>query len=96
MRDDVIKVLMVVPREHPKTTYLTVTMQSLRNAVSIGADEVGDVESKKIGKGVYIIYNYARSLAGLAPNRRVKGDIIAGTFNVVEYLLGYIEEFEGS
>lgn len=83
MKKPKIKALMVEPQAHPRITALTTSMQALRTAVSAGADEIGDVESKQIGNNVYIIYNRDRVFSNLIPNRRIGDDIIAGVFYVL-------------
>jgi hypothetical protein len=45
-----IKVLMVEPGKHPKVTMLKDDLDSLRKAVSIGADYQGLIEIISIGK----------------------------------------------
>ena len=78
-----IKVLMVVPGEHPREVVLKNDLDALQKAVSIGCDNQGLIEVVSLEKGVCIICNEEGKLLGLEGNRRLGGDIIAGVFYVV-------------
>lgn len=75
---------MIAPGEHPQPHYLEPTMQAFKKAVNIGADEIGDVQSKKLDRDIYVIFNRDRYLAGLEGNRKIGDDILAGHI----YILG--------
>ena len=78
-----IKVLKVVPREHPHVVVLENDLDSLQKAVSIGCDYQGLIEVVELDDGVCIICNEEGKLLNLAGNRRLGGDIIAEVFYVV-------------
>ena len=78
-----IRVLMIPLRQPPCIAYLYPTIDALRCAVSIGAYEVGDVKSKRISDGIYLIHNADYPISELDGNRRVANMIITGTFYVV-------------
>ena len=78
-----IRVLMIPLRQPPCIAYLYPTIDALRCAVSIGAYEVGDVKSKRISDGIYVIYNADYPISELDGNRRVGDEIITGTFYIV-------------
>lgn len=83
MKQKEIKVLMVVPGEHPREVVLKNDLDALQKAVSIGCDYQGLIEVVSLEKGVCIICNEEGKLLGLEGNRRLGGDIIAGVFYVV-------------
>lgn len=78
-----IAVLKIEPGEYPSPAYLMPTIEAFKYAVSIGADEIGEVRSKRVGKDVYVLFNQDRCLAGLEGNRRIGKDILAGVIYVV-------------
>ena len=84
-----ITVLKIAPGKHPTKTKLQSTIDAFNHAVSAGATEIGKACSKRIEKDIYILYNYYGCLDELAGNRKVNGEIIAGTF----YVLGAIQGF---
>ncbi len=84
-----ITVLKIAPGKHPAKTKLQSTIDAFNHAVSAGATEIGKACSKRIEKDIYILYNYYGCLDELAGNRKVNGEIIAGTF----YVLGAIQGF---
>lgn len=83
MKQKEIKVLMVVPGEHPREVVLKNDLDALQKAVSIGCDYQGLIEVVGLENGVCIICNEEGKLLGLEGNRRLGGDIIAGVFYVV-------------
>ena len=83
MKQKEIKVLMVEPGEHPKVTTLKNDLDSLQEAVSIGADYKGLIEIIGIADGVCILCNEEGKLIGLKGNRRLGSDILVGVFYVV-------------
>lgn len=83
MKQKEIKVLMVVPGEHPREVVLKNDLDALQKAVSIGCDYQGLIEVVGLDDGVRIICNEEGKLLGLEGNRRLGGDIIAGGFYVV-------------
>ena len=83
MRQKEITVLMVAPREHPMVTTLQNDLDSLQNAVSIGADYQGLIEIVGLEDGICILCNEEGKLIGLEGNRRVGNDVIAGVFYIV-------------
>ena len=83
MKQKEIKVLMVVPGEHPKEIVLKNDLDALQKAVSIGCDYQGLIEVLGLDNGVCIICNEEGKLLGLEGNRRLGGDIISGVFYIV-------------
>lgn len=83
MKENVIKVLMVAPHEHPKVTYLENKLEVLQTAVSIGADYRGLIEIISLSDDVCILCNEEGKLIGLDPNRRLGDDVLCGVFYVV-------------
>lgn len=83
MKQKEIKVLMVEPGEHPKVTTLKNDLDSLQEAVSIGADYKGLIEIIGIADGVCILCHEEGKLIGLMGNRRLGSDILMGVFYVV-------------
>ena len=85
-----IKVLMVEPGKAPKVTTIKNELESLQDAVSIGADERGLIEIITISEDVCILCNEEGKLIGLEPNRRLGDDIVCGVF----YITGQNEDGE--
>ena len=83
MKQKEIKVLMVEPGEHPRVTTLKNDLDSLQEAVSIGADYKGLIEIIGIAESVCILCNEEGKLIGLKGNRRLGSDILVGVFYVV-------------
>lgn len=83
MKQREIRVLMVEPEAHPREITIHNDLDSLQKAVSIGSDHQGLIEIIGIDDRVCIICNEEGKLIGLAGNRRVGNDIIAGVFYVV-------------
>ena len=79
----IIKALMIEPKMHPRLVYLTATLNAFREAISIGSDELGEVQSQKLKRNVYVIFNSDGLLSGLDVNRRVKNKILAGVIYIV-------------
>jgi serine protease Do len=69
--------LLIEPLEHPEEYRIEPSMQAFRKAVNVGAAHKGKVEVKKLGHGVYAVFNKDRYLTELAPNRQIGDDIIA-------------------
>jgi len=88
MKQKTIKVLMVEPGNHPTEVTLDNTLDSLQKAVSIGVSYIGLIEIIPIDKKTVILCNEEGKLNGLEGNRKINGDIIAGTF----YICGEDEE----
>ena len=82
MKEKEIKVLMVEPGKAPKVTTIKNELESLQDAVSIGADERGLIEIITISEDVCILCNEEGKLIGLEPNRRLGDDILCGVFYV--------------
>lgn len=80
MGNKVIRVLMIEPKQYPKISYIGSSLQDLRVAVSIGADEVGNVKSKKIGNGVYVIFNEDGFFSDLKPTEELIERLFRGYF----------------
>ena len=78
-----IRVLLIEPLEHPEEYRIEPSMQAFRKAVNVGAAHKSKVEVKKLGHGVYAVFNKDRYLTELAPNRQIGDDIIVGTMFVV-------------
>ena len=83
MKQTEIKALMVEPLKEPKVVTLKTDLESLQQAVSIGADYQGLIEIISLGDGTCILCNEEGKLIGLDGNRRIGNDIIAGVFYVV-------------
>ena len=88
MKQKKIKVLMVEPGSHPTEVELDNDLHNLQKAVSIGTNYIGLIEIIPIDKKTVILCNEEGKLNGLEGNRRINGDIIAGTF----YICGEDEE----
>ena len=78
-----IKVLMVEPGKHPRVATLKDDLDSLQQAVSIGADYQGLIEIISIGNGDCILCNEEGKLIGLEGNRRLGRDILVGVFYIL-------------
>ena len=83
MKEKEIKVLMVEPGKAPTVTTLKNDLQSLQEAVSIGADNVGLIEIIGIDDDVCMLMNEEGKIIGLEPNRRFYNDVICGVFYIV-------------
>lgn len=79
----IIKALMIEAKMHPRLVYLTATLNAFREAISIGSDELGEVQSQKLKRNVYVIFNSDGLLSGLDVNRRVKNKILVGVIYIV-------------
>lgn len=77
MKEQEIRVLMVEPQEHPKEVTLKDDLRALQEAVGGLIDIIGYDDDS------CILINDEGKLIGLEGNRRVCGDVIAGTFNRV-------------
>ena len=89
MKQKTIKVLMIEPGKHPTVTELDNTLDSLQEAVSLGASYIGLIEIFPFDKdNIVILCNEEGKLTGLEGNRRIGNDIIAGVF----YVCGEDEE----
>ena len=82
MQEKYIKVLKIEPGAHPFVSFLDSTLEALNNAVRPGNGD-GKAKTKKIGRGVYILFNSDYCFSGLESNRRVKDEIISGVFYVI-------------
>ena len=82
MKEKEIKVLMVEPGKTPKVTTIKNELESLQDAVSIGAGERGLIEIITISEYACILCNEEGKLIGLEPNRRLGDDILCGVFYV--------------
>lgn len=69
--------------EQPKVCYIEPTMKAFKKAVHTDNIQYGGIESKRLEKNIYAIFNKDRFLADLKPNRRIGDDIIAGTMYIV-------------
>lgn len=83
MNEKNITVLMIEPGKNPRLTTLKNDLDSLQQAVSIGADYQGLIEIIGIDDYVAILCNEEGKLIGLEPNRRFYNDILCGVFYVV-------------
>lgn len=82
MNERYIKVLKIEPGAHPFVSFLDSTLEALNNAVR-HKDGDGKAKTKKIGRGVYILFNSDYCFSGLESNRKVKNEIISGVFYVI-------------
>lgn len=81
-----IRVLMVRPECPPEAIYLQPTLGAMRNALSLKfGDSFYEIETKKIAKNIYVLFNKDRFLADLQGNRWVKDEILAGVFYVMAF-----------
>ena len=78
-----IKVLIVAPHKEPEEAMIDSSFGTLRRIVSIGCNELVNVESKRIGNGVYAVYADDGILYELEPNRNLGDEVICGTFIVL-------------
>ena len=83
MRKRKIKALMVAPNDIPRGVTLPVSMKDFQRAVSVGAEEIGEVKARQLQDDIYILYHRYGCFAGLAGNRKVGNRIISGVFYVV-------------
>ena len=83
MQERKIKALMVAPYDLPRAVLMPVTIKSFRKAVSVGAEEYGDVRARKVDDNIYALYHRFGCFAGLEGNRKVNGRIISGVFYIV-------------
>ena len=83
MKEKIIEVLMVEPGKEPSVTTLNNSLDSLQEAVSIGADYRGLIEIIPIEDDALILCNEEAKLIGLEPNRRLWSDVLCGVFYVV-------------
>ena len=74
-----IRALLVSPMEHPKIVYLNPTKQEL--ICTLG--DVEELESKKIAKNIYVIYDGEAFLSNAEPNRKIGKTIIVGNLCIV-------------
>lgn len=72
-----IQVLKVEPGKAPESVSMPNTLKSLQTAVG------GYIEAVGLDCGAVLICNEEGKLVGLPANRRLDGDVIAGTFLVV-------------
>ena len=81
-----LTVLIVEPGQHPKVTTIKDDLDSLQQAVSIGADYQGLIEIISLGNGDCLLCNEEGKLLGLPLNRALRDedgriyDVVAGTF----------------
>ena len=78
-----IRTLLVEPSKHPEICYIKPTMKAFRKAVNADNIKYGGVESKKLERQIFAVFNKDRFLAELEPNRRIGDDIIVGTMYIV-------------
>ena len=90
MKEKTICVLKVAPGEHPEPVTLVNELDSLQEAVSIGAEAKGLIEVLNVEPGVCILCNEEGKLIGLEGNRRYGDDILTGVF----YVLGSASDGE--
>ena len=84
MSKEKIRALLVAPCESPRIVYIEPTMKAFRKLVDADAIEHGGIETKKLEKNVYAIFNKDRFLVEtLKPNRYIGSDIIVGNIYVV-------------
>lgn len=76
-KETCIRVLLVEPGALPRSTTIPNTLDALQQAVG------GYIEAVELEDGVCLICNEEGKLLGLPANRRVGGDVIAGTFLIV-------------
>ena len=74
-----IRALLVSPMEHPKIVYLSPTKQEL--ICTLGGTE--ELESKKIAKNIYAVYDGEAFLLDAEPNRKIGKSIIVGNLCIV-------------
>lgn len=77
-----IRALKVEPGKHPEAVDLVNNVGALRAAVSIGANEIGNIERLSISKNIVLIMNEEGKLNGMRPNRFVGRDVIFGVYYV--------------
>lgn len=74
-----IRTLLLAPMERPRIVYLNPTKQEFYSM--LGATDV--LESKRIAKNVYALYDGEAFLSDAEPNRRIGKSIIVGNMCVV-------------
>ena len=83
MKELIIRVLMVEPLMPPKEVYLLNYVKVFNTIVSKSNYYTCDAELLIVEDGVGILRNEEGPLLNLKGNRRIKNEIIAGTFIVV-------------
>lgn len=83
MGKEKIKVLKIEPMEHPSVCYIEPSMKAFRKAVNSDNIKHGGIETKKLDKKIFAVFNMDRILANLEPNRHIGDDIIAGNMYIV-------------
>lgn len=83
MKELIIRVLMIEPLMPPKEVYLLNYVKVFNTIVSKSNYYTCDAELLIVEDGVGILRNEEGPLLNLKGNRRIKNEIIAGTFIVV-------------
>lgn len=73
-KENEIRVLLIEPGALPRAAAIPNTLEAFQQAVG------GTIEAVELEDGVCLICNEEGKLLGLPANRRVGGDVIAGTF----------------
>ena len=66
----------------PVSKELLPTKEAFIQAISVGVQEIGEIEKLKIDESIYILYNSNAPLT-LEGNRKIFDKIICGTFYIV-------------
>ena len=83
-RNKRVRVLKFEPGKNPKCDYLYNNIDIVKKEVSEGSEYLCDeLKILKLEPRVYAVYNPEAPLMGLKANRKVKNQIIAGTFFIV-------------
>ena len=85
MNEEYIKVLKVNPMEHPRVVIIPNNITTLNTIVSTGSEYQCRAEALLIAPYVGVIRATDGILFELEGNRKVKDEIVAGTFLVVGY-----------
>ncbi len=83
MFEERIKVLKIEPKQHPYVYYVKPSIQAFKDEIQADVIADGGIEAKKIGQGIYAIFNKDRFLTGLVPNRSIASDIIVGNILII-------------
>ena len=85
MKENNINALMVKPQEHPKRVIIPNNITAFNHLVSLDCYYTCKAEIIVIENGIGILRNSEGALLDLKGNRKINGEIIAGTFFVISF-----------
>ena len=84
MKKTTVNVVIVEPDKRPYTSTIIKNINAIKEIVGSNLLFPSDIDVIKIDDNIFLIHNTEGALLGLRGNRKVKNDIIAGTFLVVQ------------